>query len=60
METCDVCKIEFPSSNPNSAVVDAKIQGLGLWGFLCEAHKGLAVKGFCTPLPVAEEVEVEV
>jgi len=41
-ETCDVCKIEFPSSTPNEAIADAKIKGLGLWGYVCKAHLSYA------------------
>ena len=50
METCDVCKMEFPSSKPNEAVADAKIRGLGMWGYLCQSHMGHAVKGHVTML----------
>lgn len=49
-ETCDVCKMEFPSSEPNAAVADAKIKGLGLWGYVCKAHLGHADPRFTTML----------
>lgn len=56
METCDVCKMEFPSSPPNEAVADAKIVGIGVWGYLCEAHLSLGVKGYVTMLADTESV----
>ena len=45
METCDVCKLEFVEAKPNAAVVDAKIKGLGVWGFLCDGHWSHGVPG---------------
>ena len=53
-ETCDVCKMEFPSSEPNAAVADAKIVGTGMWGYLCKAHLSLGVKGHVNMLAVVE------
>ena len=53
-ETCDVCKMEFPSSEPNVAVADAKIVGLGCWGYLCTGHLGHGVKGYVTMLETVE------
>lgn len=44
-EHCDVCKIQFQAAEPNEAVADAKIKGLGLWGYLCVAHLDYGVKG---------------
>jgi hypothetical protein len=50
MESCDVCKMEFSSSTPNEAVADAKIKGLGMWGYVCRPHLGYAVPGCVTML----------
>jgi len=41
MERCDVCQMEFPSSQPQPAVADAPLGG-GMWGYLCESHLGHA------------------
>lgn len=38
-ETCDVCKIEFPHAEPNPAVEDKNVPGIG-WVFVCDGHKG--------------------
>jgi len=53
-ETCDVCKLQFPHATPNAAVADAKIRGLGLWGYLCTAHLSYGVKGLITMLDELE------
>ena len=53
METCDVCKMEFPSSTPNVAVADAKIKGIGCWGYVCQAHLDYGVKGHVNTLEPA-------
>lgn len=45
METCDVCKIEFTAAEPNKAIADAKIKGLGLWGYVCNGHISYGVPG---------------
>ena len=50
METCDVCKLEFSASKPNEAVADTKIRGLGLWGYVCQAHLDYGVKAYTTML----------
>lgn len=41
MTPCDVCQMEFPSSQPQPAVADAPLGG-GMWGNVCEAHKSHA------------------
>lgn len=41
---CDVCQIEFTSSQPQPAVADAPLGG-GLWGYVCETHKSYARGG---------------
>jgi hypothetical protein len=53
-ETCDICKTDFPSSEPNEAVADAKIKGIGCWGYLCLAHLGYGVRGHITMLETVE------
>jgi hypothetical protein len=50
METCDVCKLEFTAATPNEAVADAKIKGLGLWGYVCDGHIFYGVPGTITKL----------
>ena len=57
METCDVCRVEFPHATPNVAVADAKVKGLGLWAFLCKAHLSLGLRGTVHSLPEPEEAE---
>jgi len=46
LPACDVCKLEFASSEPNEAHYDGPINGI--WGYMCEDHKriipGLTVK----------------
>lgn len=37
LPACDVCKLEFPHSEPNAAKYDGPINGV--WGYMCEAHK---------------------
>jgi hypothetical protein len=49
-ETCDYCKLVFTSAKPAEAKVDAKIKGLGVWGYLCEGHESHAVPGTATEL----------
>lgn len=34
---CDVCKAEFPASDPNPATVDGKMT-TGQWAYMCETH----------------------
>jgi hypothetical protein len=58
METCDVCKLVFTSAAPNKAVADAKIRGLGVWGYVCDGHWTHGVPGTITKLPVEEETHV--
>ena len=50
METCDVCKLVFTSAEPNVAVADAKLKGLGVWGYVCEGHESHGVPGTVTAL----------
>ena len=50
METCDVCKLVFTSAEPNEAVADAKIRGIGVWGYVCDGHMGHALPGTITML----------
>jgi len=52
MDTCDVCKMEFSAAEPNVAVADTKLKGLGLWGFVCEAHLDYGVPHYTTRLEV--------
>ena len=54
METCDICRIEFTSSKPNKAVADTRIKGLGMWGFVCQAHLDHGVPAYTTMLDQEE------
>jgi hypothetical protein len=47
---CDICRVEFPSSEPNPAVLDAPLAGGGPWAYFCEAHTGNAKRGAGTRL----------
>jgi hypothetical protein len=41
--------MEFPSSTPNPAILDAPLRGHGgMWAGFCEAHKGNAVPNMGT------------
>lgn len=35
--TCDVCEMEFPHAEPNQAIADVMLPGVG-WVFVCEGH----------------------
>lgn len=50
MEDCDVCKMEFTAASPNAAFADAKIKGIGVWGYVCKGHESYAVPGTLTIL----------
>lgn len=50
MEGCNICQIEFPSSPPNEAVLDAPLVGGGPWGYFCVTHMGNAERGVGTRL----------
>lgn len=50
MEDCDVCKLVFTSAKPNVAAVDAKIKGIGVWGYACDGHLSHCVPGTITKL----------
>ena len=34
---CDICRMEFPSSEPNPAVADGRTKQ-GPWAYMCETH----------------------
>ena len=43
MASCNICEIEFSSSAPNPAILDAPMRGGGgMFAYFCEAHIGAA------------------
>ena len=55
METCDVCKLVFTSAKPNVAVADARIRGIGVWGYVCEGPLSHGVPGTVTKLDLMSQ-----
>ena len=48
MNDCDICRAQFQSAQPNPAVLDAPIRGLGVWAGFCLAHVSRAERGVGT------------